>query len=98
MAADLRRIYGAATADMAAAELDAFEGKWARKYVSIAPAWRRAWQEVIPFLAFDPAIRKIIHIEPLDAIGSSPMARERHRKFEPRDPEIHQDPRLVPHR
>jgi putative transposase len=26
-----------------------------------APAWRRAWQEVIPFFAFDPAIRKIIY-------------------------------------
>lgn len=61
VAADLRRIYGAATADQAAAELDAFEEKWAGKYASIAPAWRRAWQEVIPFFAFDPAIRKIIY-------------------------------------
>ena len=61
MAADLRRIYGAATADMAVAELDAFEEKWAGKYASIAPAWRRAWAEVIPFFAFDPAIRKIVH-------------------------------------
>ena len=25
------------------------------------PVWRRAWQEVIPFFAFDPAIRKIIY-------------------------------------
>jgi putative transposase len=24
-------------------------------------AWRRAWQEVIPFFAFDLAIRKIIY-------------------------------------
>ncbi|MEO9631236.1 MAG: transposase [Sulfitobacter sp.] len=31
------------------------------KYVSIAPAWPRAWQEVIPFFAFDPAIPKIIY-------------------------------------
>ena len=61
VAADLRRIYGAATADMAARELDDFEEKWAGKYASIAPAWRRAWQEVIPFFAFDPAIRKIIY-------------------------------------
>ncbi len=57
MAGDLRRIYGAATVDQAVAELDAFEEKWA----SIAPAWRRAWQEVIPFFAFDPAIRRIIY-------------------------------------
>ena len=46
---------------MAARELDDFEEKWAGKYASIAPAWRRAWQEVIPFFAFDPAIRKIIY-------------------------------------
>ena len=61
VAGDLRRIYGAATAEQAAAELDVFEKKWAGKYASIAPAWRRAWQEVIPFFAFDPAIRKIIY-------------------------------------
>lgn len=61
VAADLRRIYQAATAELAADELDAFEEKWAGKYPSIAPAWRRAWQEVIPFFAFDPAIRKIIY-------------------------------------
>jgi transposase-like protein len=61
VAADLRRIYGAATADQAAEELDAFEEKWSGKYPSIAPAWRRAWAEVIPFFAFDPAIRKIIY-------------------------------------
>jgi len=24
-------------------------------------AWRRAWQEVIPFFAFPPAVRKIIY-------------------------------------
>ena len=49
-----------ATAGRAVAGLDAFEEKWAGKYASIAPAWRRAWQEAIPFLAFDPAIRKIV--------------------------------------
>ena len=61
VAADLRRIYEAATADAAAGELNAFEEKWTGKYPSIAPAWRRAWDEVIPFFAFDPAIRKIIY-------------------------------------
>ena len=60
VAADLRRIYSAPTADQADVELDAFEEKWIGKYASIAPAWRRAWQEVVAFFAFDPAIRKII--------------------------------------
>ena len=61
MAADLRSIYSAPTADLAAEALDHFDEKWMDKYPSIAPAWRRAWQEVIPFFAFDPAIRKIIY-------------------------------------
>lgn len=61
VAVDLRAIYGAVTADQAAVQLDAFEGKWVGKYASTAPAWRRVWQEVIPFFAFDPAIRKIIY-------------------------------------
>jgi putative transposase len=61
VAADLRRIYAAASAIQAVTELDAFEDKWGRKYASIAPSWRRAWQEVIPFFAFDPTIRKIIY-------------------------------------
>ncbi len=82
VAAGLRRVYSAPTADLAEAELDAFEEKWAGKYASIAPAWRRAWQEVIPFFAFDPAIRKIIYttnaIESLNrlAIVLEPMAHQ----------------------
>jgi transposase-like protein len=42
-------------------ELDAFEEKWAGRYASITPAWRRAWQEVIAFFAFGPVIHKIIN-------------------------------------
>ena len=55
VAADLRTIYEAPTAEEAAGQLDAFEEKWAGKYPSIAPAWA----EVIPFFAFSAAIRKI---------------------------------------
>ena len=49
-----------ATADAAGAEFDIFEEKWAGKYASIAPPWRRAWAEMVPFFAFDPTIRKSI--------------------------------------
>ena len=61
VAADLRPIYEAPTAEEAARQLDAFEDKWGGKYPSIAPAWRRAWAEVTPFYAFSAAIRKIIY-------------------------------------
>lgn len=86
MAADLREIHGAATVDQAAAKLEAFEGEWAGKYPSIAPAWRRAWHEVISFFAFDPAIRKVIYTGGRD------------REPEPPDPQIHRNARLVPDR
>jgi transposase-like protein len=61
VAADLRPIYEAPTAEEAARQLDIFEEKWGGKYPSIAPAWRRAWAEVTPFFAFSAAIRKIIY-------------------------------------
>src|SRR6266481_4891656 len=48
-------------AEAALAELDAFEAKWDKRYPAIGQAWRRAWEHVIPFFAFPPAIRKIIY-------------------------------------
>jgi transposase-like protein len=41
--------------------LDDFEAEWGTEYPSIAPSWRRAWQEVILFFTFPPAVRKIIY-------------------------------------
>jgi putative transposase len=61
VAASLRQVYEAATAEQAAHEIDAFEKIWGAKYPSIAPAWRRAWAEVVPFFAFSPAIRRLIY-------------------------------------
>jgi len=61
VAKSLRRIYQAVDDEEAAKALDDFEAEWGQKYPSIAPSWRRAWQEVIPFFAFPPAVRKIIY-------------------------------------
>ncbi len=58
---DLKAIYRAETAEAAAAELDAFEAEWGKRYPAIGQVWRRAWQHVIPFFAFAPAIRKMIY-------------------------------------
>jgi putative transposase len=57
---DLKAIYRAETAEAAAAELDAFEAEWGKRYPAIGQAWRRAWQHVVPLFAFPPAIRKMI--------------------------------------
>jgi putative transposase len=62
LAAALRPIYTAASAEAAEAELDAFErGSWGQRFPTVAPAWRRAWAHVIPFFAFPPAVRKVIY-------------------------------------
>ncbi len=61
VAAKLREVYSAETAEAAWDALEAFDEVWGRQYPSIAQAWRRAWQEVIPFFAFSPEIRRVIY-------------------------------------
>jgi transposase-like protein len=62
LAAALRPIYAAASADAALAALDRFEdGEWGRKFPTVVAAWRRAWDQVIPFFTFPPEIRRVIY-------------------------------------
>ncbi len=62
LAAALKLIYRADTAEAALHQLEAFEkGPWGRKYPTVAQSWRRQWEQVIPFFAFAPEIRKIIY-------------------------------------
>ncbi|MEB0060174.1 MULTISPECIES: IS256 family transposase [unclassified Variovorax] len=62
LAAAIRPIYTAASAEAAEAELDAFErGPWGTKFPTVVAAWRRAWERVIPFFAFPPSIRRVIY-------------------------------------
>ena len=51
LAAAIKPIYTAPSAE--AAELDVFaQGPWGEKFPTVAAAWRRAWDRVIPFFAF----------------------------------------------
>jgi putative transposase len=62
LAAALKLIYRAETAEAALAQLEEFEqGPWGRKYPTVAQSWRRKWEQVIPFFCFTPEIRKIIY-------------------------------------
>ena len=62
LAAALRPIYSAASAEAAAVALDEFEaGVWGQRFPTVVAAWRRAWDRIIPFFAFPPAIRKVIY-------------------------------------
>ena len=62
LAAAIRPIYTAASAEAAAAALDDFEhGAWGRRFPTVVAAWRRAWDRVIPFFVFPPAVRRVIY-------------------------------------
>ena len=58
----LKATYKAVDAEVAIQELEAFEdGELGAKYPAIAPMWRRAWNEVIPFLDYPEEVRKLIY-------------------------------------
>src|SRR5258705_4260710 len=72
VAAALKPIYQAESAATARARLEDFDrGPWGQKYPAIAQSWRRNWEQVIPFFAFAPDLRKILYttnaIESLNA-------------------------------
>jgi putative transposase len=60
MAADLKSIYRAPSADTAGMALRAFRIKYPKHQV-VADVWERNWQRVIPFFEFPEEIRKIIY-------------------------------------
>jgi transposase-like protein len=62
-ASELRRIYTAADADQARQVLDELTAAWADSKTRTAAlqVWERAWDRVIPFLAFPDEIRRIVY-------------------------------------
>jgi transposase-like protein len=62
LAASIKPIYTAPSAEAALAELDAFEnGPWGKKFPTVVASWRRVWDKVIPFFAFPPEVRRVIY-------------------------------------
>jgi putative transposase len=58
---DLKPIYTAIDADAALVALEAFEEKWGARLPVIGQAWRDAWEHVIPFMAYEPEVRRVIY-------------------------------------
>ena len=61
VAADLKAIYGAVTAEAAESELRQFGQKWDERYRPIRAMWERNWDRIIPFFAFPAHVRKVIY-------------------------------------
>lgn len=61
VAADLRKIYAAATATEAEQALVEFADRWDKLYPMISKSWLSHWHHIIPFFAFPDDIRKAIY-------------------------------------
>jgi putative transposase len=62
LAAAIKPIYTAPSAEAAEAALGAFEaGSWGERFPTVAASWRRAWSHVVPFFAFPPDVRRVIY-------------------------------------
>jgi len=61
VAADLRRIYRAATEGAAEQELAAFAAKWDQTYPPLSAMWRRDWERIRPLFAFPSEVRRILY-------------------------------------
>ena len=61
VAADLAKIYRAASRSDAELRLSEFAEKWDAKYPTISQAWQRNWERLTPFLAYPEEIRRVIY-------------------------------------
>ena len=62
LTAALKPIYQAANAEAAATALGAFaQGQWGQKFPTVVAMWQRQWEQVIPFFAYPPEVRKIVY-------------------------------------
>jgi transposase-like protein len=61
VAADLKRIYTATDREHAETELEAFAEKWDHKYPMISASWIEHWENIVPFLAFPPELRRAVY-------------------------------------
>jgi putative transposase len=99
VAAALRPIYTAANADGALIELEAFEmTPLGKKYPSTIKAFRDAWERFTPFLAFPPALRRVIYTtdEIVNPLASGPSVASERLRPHRRAPRVRRGP--SPHR
>lgn len=71
IAADLKRVYGAATIAEAEQALSEFSERWDDEHPTISLSWRNNWERLSVFFDYPPEIRKVIYttnaIESLNA-------------------------------
>ncbi len=61
VAADLKKIYSAATIEQAELALTEFADKWDAKYPGVSRSWLERWENVSVFLDYPEEIRRVIY-------------------------------------
>ena len=69
LAQALKPIYQADNVEAAEQALSEFEqGEWGQLFPTVAQSWRRHWEQVIPFFAFAPEVRKMLYTNSIEAV------------------------------
>lgn len=61
LCSDLRVVYQSSSREMAAVALQAFGKKWDATYPEVRKKWEDTWEELMTFMDYTPAIRKMIY-------------------------------------
>lgn len=65
----LRAVYTSKTREAAATALEAFSVSWGHKYGGIVKSWQKDWDELMAFLDFPVALRRMIYTtNPVEAV------------------------------
>jgi len=86
VAADLKKVYSAATVVEAEAALETFAQAWGEKYPTIAKTWRAKWADIITLFDFPPAIRRAIYTtNAIESVNGAIRKFTRNRKIYPNE-------------
>lgn len=86
VAADLKKVYGAATVVEAEQALERFAQAWDEKYPTIAKTWRAKWPDIITLFDFPPPIRRAIYTtNAIESVNSAIRKFTRNRKIYPNE-------------
>lgn len=58
---DLKIVYQVSDLDLAELNLDKLEDKWGKKYPIVLDSWRRNWDKLTTYFAYDEHIRRLIY-------------------------------------
>jgi Transposase, Mutator family len=85
VARDLRPIYTATDANAAREALEQFDERWGQRFPPITKSWQDAWEQVIPFLAFPPEVRRVIYTtdEKVKSPAAAPVVESRWARVTP---------------